>query len=101
MTGCTAAHTVGAPGGGELARVGRAKLRADLTAPTVPSVQDGCDCDGCCPPPLTDIEAQHALRHVSSADAVAYARGELSLSRLRWYEGCEEWVPTFTEAAAR
>ncbi len=96
MNDCTAAHTVGAPGG-ELAREGRGKLRADLTAPTAPSVPDGCDCAGCCPPPLTDIEAQRVLRHVANQEAVAYARGELSLSRLRWCGECEAWVPTFTE----
>lgn len=98
MTVCTAARAVGTPGGG-LARAGRAKLRADLTAPTTPSVPGGCECARCCPPPLTDIEAQRALRHVSNRDAVAYGQGELSLVSLYGCEVCEGWVPTFTDAA--
>lgn len=77
------------------------KLRADLTAPTTPSVPGGCDCAGCCPPPLTDIEAQWALRHVSNRDAVADARGELTLISMYGCQDCEEWVPTFTDPAAR
>lgn len=97
VTACTAARAVGASGGG-LARAGRARLRADLTAPGEPV---GCDCPRCCPPPLTDIEAQRALRHVSNRDALAYARGELSLVSLYGCDDCGGWVPTFTESAAR
>lgn len=95
MTVCTAAHAVGAPGG-ELARAGRTKMRAALTHPAEPV---GCDCARCSPPPLTDIEAQRALRHVSNRDAVAYAQGELSLVSLHGCEDCDGWVPTFTDAA--
>jgi hypothetical protein len=58
----------------------------------------GCDCPGCCPPPLTDIEAQAALRHVSNADAVACALGEVTHVGFNWCEGCGAWAPTFAEA---
>lgn len=98
MTACTAAHAVGPAGCGALARVGRSRLRTDLTAPAEPV---GCDCARCNPPPLTDIEAQRALRHVSNRDAVAYGQGELSLVSLHGCDDCGGWVPTFTESAAR
>lgn len=95
VTGCA----VGIPGGGELARAGRAKLRADLTTPTTPSVPGGCDCARCCPPPLTDIEAQQALRHVTNDSAVAYGRGEVTVTSLHGCDECGGWVPTFTAVA--
>ncbi|KUH86301.1 hypothetical protein [Mycobacterium sp. IS-1556] len=98
MTGCTAARTVGPAGCGALTRTGRSRLRADLTTAAEPG---GCDCARCNPPPLTDIEAQRALRHVSNRDAVAYARGELSLVSMYGCDDCGGWVPTFTESAAR
>ncbi|ETB43739.1 MULTISPECIES: hypothetical protein [Mycobacterium avium complex (MAC)] len=52
---------------------------------------------------MTDIDAQRALRHVSNQDAVAYARGEVTVVSLRGCDGddCDGWVPMFTEAAAR
>ncbi|WP_137146936.1 hypothetical protein [Mycolicibacterium sp. CR10] len=83
--------------GGGLARVGRAQLRADMTRPCEPG---GCACARCSPPPLDDIEAARALRHVSNADAVAYAPGQLTLTSYWGCEGCGSWVPIFTEAAA-
>ena len=84
-----------AQNGGTVALRGRAMLRAEMTAQG-----DGtrCPCGRCTPPPLTDIEAQAALRHVSNADAVAFAQGQVALVS---YYGCAEcgaWVPTFTEA---
>ncbi|KKF01579.1 hypothetical protein EUA04_13305 [Mycolicibacterium obuense] len=100
MNGCTAARpSIGPSGGGALARVGRAKLRADLTTPTEPAPGAACDCPKCCPPPLTDIEAQQALRHVSNRDAAAYGRGELSVVSMYGCEDCGAWVPTFTDTA--
>lgn len=96
MIGCTAARTVGPAGGGPLAREGRSRLRADLTATAEPV---GCDCGRCNPPPLTDIEARRALRHVSNRDAVAYGQGELSLVSLHGCEDCDGWVPMFTATA--
>ncbi|BBZ59419.1 MULTISPECIES: hypothetical protein [Mycolicibacterium] len=100
MTGCIAtARTVGPSGGGGLARAGRAKLRTDLTHPATAAEPAGCYCARCCPEPLTDIEAQRALRHVSNQDAVAYARGDVTVVRLRGCDECGGWVPTFTEVA--
>lgn len=99
MTDCAAGRTVGPAGCGALARTGRAKLRADLTTPTAPAEPVGCDCARCCPPPLDDIEAQRALRHVSNRDAVAYARGELSLVSLHGCDDCGGWVPVFADVA--
>ncbi|WKG01380.1 hypothetical protein [Mycolicibacterium sp. HK-90] len=84
-----------APSGGRLALLGRAKLRAEMTTA---GETDSCDCPGCCPPPLTDIEAQAALRHVSNADAVALALGQVKLVGYYYCESCDGWVPTFTEA---
>ncbi|POX88383.1 hypothetical protein C3473_27255 [Mycobacterium kansasii] len=102
MTGCAAARAVGPAGCGALARTGRSRLRADLTTAAAARAEPvGCDCPRCCPPPLTDIEAQRALRHVSNRDALAYARGELSLVSLYGCDDCGGWVPTFTESAAR
>jgi len=89
MTACA----VSAPSGGELARAGRAKLRDNMTQPAEPV---GCDCAQCCPPPLTDIEAQRALRHVSNQHAVAYVLGELTLVAYQGCDDCGGWVPTFT-----
>lgn len=80
--------------GGRLALEGRAKLRAEMTTAGEPS---GCDCPRCCPPPLTDLEAQAALRHVSNADAVALALGQVKLVSYTGCENCGAWVPTFTE----
>lgn len=62
--------------GGELAQRGRAKLRTALTQRAAPC---GCGYARCRPEPLTDIEAQRALRHVSNRHAVAYALGEVVL----------------------
>ncbi len=94
MIAAATCHSPGKAGGG-LALRGRAKLRAEMTAPGEPS---GCDCGRCSPPPLTDIEAQAALRHVSNADAVAYAQGRVTLVSFYECDDCEAWVPTFTEA---
>lgn len=74
-----------APSGGRLALLGRAKLRADMTAPAAD------------PPPMTDLEAQAALRHVPNADAVAFALGQVTHVGFGWCESCDSWVPTFTE----
>ncbi|WP_445168776.1 hypothetical protein ACTXG7_05285 [Mycolicibacterium sp. Dal123E01] len=89
----TACHTVRS--GGRLALLGRAKLRAEMTTPA--AEPRDCDCEGCCPPPLTDLEAQQALRHVANADAVAFALGQLSLVSYTGCPECECWVPTFIE----
>lgn len=97
MTAAATCHRPRTPGGG-LARAGRATLRADLTAPAQPV---GCDCARCCPPPLTDIEAQRALRHVSDQDAVAYATGRVELVSCIDCPSCAAWVPTFHQTAAR
>lgn len=97
MTAAATCHRSSRPGGG-LARAGLAKLRADLTAAAEPV---GCDCARCCPPPLTDIDAQRAMRHVSAQQAVAYARGELSLVSRYGCESCGGWVPAFHLTAAR
>ena len=94
MTACA----VKPPSGGELAREGRAKLRADLTEATSPAMAGGCACARCCPPPLGDLEAQRALRHVSNQLAVSYARGELTLVAYQGCDDCGGWVPTFIEA---
>ena len=54
------------------------------------------------PPPLTDLEAQAALRHVSNADAVAFAQGLTTLVSFYDCDDCDDcgaWVPTFTETA--
>ena len=83
------------PSGGRLALLGRAKLRAEMTTAGEPS---GCDCPRCCPPPLTGLEAQAALRHVSNADAVALALGQVTLVGYYYCESCESWVPKFAEA---
>lgn len=85
-----------APVGGRLALRGRAKLRAEMTAPA--AEPSGCDCGRCSPPPLTDLEAQSALRHVSNADAVAFAQGGVALVSYCGCPECGSWVPTFTEA---
>lgn len=82
-----------APSGGRLALLGRAKLRTEMTTA---GETTGCDCPGCCPPPLTDLEAQAALRHVSNADAVAFALGQLTLVSFTGCESCGAWVPSFT-----
>lgn len=79
------------------ARTGRAKLRTALTQAAEPG--GGCDCARCCPPPLTDLEAQRALRHVSDHQAVAYARAEAVLAGCHDCPDCGAWVPTFMEAA--
>ncbi|BBY84704.1 hypothetical protein [Mycolicibacterium tokaiense] len=83
-----------APAGGRLALLGRAKLRAEMTTP---GESAGCDCPRCCPPPLTDLEAQAALRHVSNADAVALALGRVTLVGFYLCESCGGWIPSFTE----
>lgn len=94
---CEAAPTAcrTASSGGRLALLGRAKLRAEMTTAGETS---GCDRPGCCSPPLTDLEAQAALRHVSNADAVALALGQVTLVSYTGCESCGAWVPTFTEA---
>ncbi|MCV7094093.1 hypothetical protein AWC13_13375 [Mycobacterium kubicae] len=84
-----------AQGGGELARVGRAKIRTDMTQSAAPG---GCECARCRPEPLTDIDAQRALRHVTNGNAAAYARGELTLIGCRDCEDCGAWVPSFIAA---
>lgn len=73
----------------------RGKLRAEMTAPAAEPV--GCDCAKCCPPPLTDIEAQAALRHVSNTDAVAVALAQITLVGFYGCDSCGAWVPTFAE----
>lgn len=82
------------PSGGRLALLGRAKLRAEMTTA---GQTTGCNCESCCPPPLTDIEAQAALRHVANQHAVAFALGGITLVSYYGCESCGEWVPTFTE----
>jgi hypothetical protein len=99
MTAPSSTRCASAPSaarGGRLALMGRVKLRADLTAPAETS---GCDCARCSPPPLDDLQAQRALRHVSNQNAVAFARGEVTLVGCRDCADCGGWVPTFTEAA--
>ena len=87
------------PSGGGLARQGRAMLRAEMTrAGDPPEPEEGCDCEACCPPPLDDIAAQAALRHVSNADAVAFAQGLVTLVSYYGCDDCGAWVPTFTHA---
>jgi len=93
MITATTCRSPGRAGGG-LALRGRAKLRAEMTTPAEPS---GCDCGRCAPPPLDDLEAQAALRHVSNADAVAFAQGLTSLVSFYGCDDCGAWVPTFTE----
>lgn len=84
--------------GGRGALAGRALLRAEMTSPAPESADpDACTCTGCVPPPLDELEAQRALRHVSNADAAAFGRGAVRLVR---YEGCTDcgaWVPIFGE----
>lgn len=84
--------------GGGLALRGRAKLRAEMTTPGPSAEPSGCDCGRCSPPPLTDLEAQAALRHVSNADAVAFAQGRAVLVGYYGCDDCGAWVPTFTDA---
>lgn len=95
----TASSSCSAPAtGGRLALAGRALLRREMTTPAPePTDPAACTCVGCCPSPLTDIEAQRALRHVSNIDAAAFARGELALIRYESCAYCEAWVPIFGE----
>lgn len=59
----------------------------------------GCPCGGCSPPPpLTDLEVQAALHHVSNQHAVAFAQGQVTLVSYYGCPECGSWVPTFTEA---
>ncbi len=81
---------------GRLVLRGRAKLRTEMTTPGEPN---GCDCGRCSLPPLTDIETQAALHHVSNADAVAFVQGRVTLVSFYGCESCGAWVPTFTESA--
>lgn len=78
--------------------MGRAKLRAEMSAPA-DAPPSGHQCPRCSPPPpLTDIEVQQALRHVSNADAVAFALGQVELVSFYGCQSCDAWVPTFTDA---
>ncbi|WP_234791412.1 hypothetical protein [Mycolicibacterium mucogenicum] len=70
-----------------------------MTSAGTPAESTGCDCGRCNPPALTDIEAQAALRHVSNADAMAFAQGLTSLVSFYGCDDCGAWVPTFTEAS--
>lgn len=85
-----------AQGGGELARAGRAKLRADMTQSAAPG---GCDCAKCRPEPFNDVEAQRALRHVTNQQAIALALGRVTLAGYRDCPSCDGWVPSFIVAA--
>lgn len=85
-----------AQGGGELARVGRAKIRTDMTQSAAPG---GCGCAKCRPEPFNDIEAQRALRHVTNQQAIALALGQVTLAGYRDCEDCGAWVPSFIEVA--
>lgn len=71
-------------------------LRAEMTTA---GETTACPCRRCLLPPLTDIEAQAALRHVSNGDAAAFARGEVTLVNYYGCESCGAWAPTFAEAA--
>lgn len=76
-------------------QAGRAKLCADLTA-----LADlvGCDCAKCRPGPLNEIEAQRALRHVSSQERRGGLRADdLVLVGFHGCTGdeCDGWVPLF------
>ncbi|OPX12480.1 hypothetical protein [Mycobacterium sp. AT1] len=98
MTAPTSTACRTAPSGGRLALVGRAELRAQMTTPGAEPI--GCQCPRCSPPPpLTDLEAQAALRHVSNADAVAFALGQVTLVSFSSCESCDAWKPRFTETA--
>lgn len=88
-------------GGGHLARRGRAKLVADLTAETTGETP-GCDCDKCAQRgrAMTVGEAELAVAHVSAADAVTYARGHLAVVSFTGCQSCGGWVPAFIDAEA-
>jgi hypothetical protein len=81
-----------------LARTGRRKLREELTTPAPTTATDGCDCPKCAPAaPLSDIEAQRAVRHVLTAVAVAYATGRVEFVSCVDCPSCGAWVPQFVE----
>lgn len=83
------------PGGGALARTGRRKLREELTTPATTTATD---CPKCAPAaPLSDIEAQRAVRHVPTAVAVAYATGLVEFVSCVDCPACGAWVPQFIE----
>lgn len=91
-----------APGGGNrggtLARAGRRRLRDELTTPAPTATGPRCDCARCAPAaPLSDLEAQRALRHVPTAIAVAYATGLVEFVSCVDCPACGAWVPQFVE----
>lgn len=91
-----AAHS---PRGGTLARAGRRRLREELTTPAPTTDELRCDCTRCAPAaPMSDIEAQRAVRHVPAAVAVAYATGQTQLVGCVDCEHCGAWMPTFIGA---
>ncbi|WP_234898927.1 hypothetical protein [Mycolicibacter kumamotonensis] len=49
---------------------------------------------------MSDIEAQRAVRHVTSQQAVAYATGLATLVGCVDCEHCGAWIPTFIETDA-
>lgn len=79
---------------GSLARAGREKLRADLTASLSGS---GCRCARCEArnAPLGDIEVDLALRHVTDREAVLYQLGAVVPGGMVDCERCRAWVPSF------
>ncbi|MBS9532063.1 hypothetical protein KIH27_00510 [Mycobacterium sp. M1] len=81
-----------------MARTGRRRLREELTTPAPATTTDGCDCGKCAPAaPLTDIEAQRAVRHVTSQQAVAYATGRVEFVSCIDCQSCGAWMPQFVE----
>ncbi|NDJ91450.1 hypothetical protein GWR20_20260 [Mycolicibacter kumamotonensis] len=84
-----------------MARRGRRKLREELTTPAPTATGPRCDCTRCAPAaPMSDIEAQRAVRHVTSQQAVAYATGLATLVGCVDCEHCGAWIPTFIETDA-
>lgn len=84
---------------GSLARAGREKLRANLTASPSGSV---CRCARCEArnAPLGDIEADLALRHVSNREAVLYHLGAVTPNGMVECDRCRAWLPSFHPVSA-
>ncbi|WP_019969752.1 hypothetical protein [Mycobacterium sp. 141] len=79
--------------GGRLAQLGRAKLRAQMTAPPAPDQLFGCQCGRCCPPQWTPADVDAAVRHLSNRDAVDLALGRVAVSSFTSCDTCGEWSP--------
>lgn len=111
---CSAAGT-----GGRLAQLGRAKLRADMSVPSLldsaglaaPLANDrpadgptggaggsggisGCRCARCGPPRWTAAEVDAAVRHLSNRDAVALVLDRAAVSSFTDCPACGAWIPT-------